>query len=201
METKNNNSYIVTTGTIGALGGGIYKFRHPNEKVCQYVAQNGFSAVDSLKGYKDSFNPEAASKAVTSGKLPLNLYTKFKNLYESISDSLEKAIQEKKIINTPFEQRTKTLKEAIKESNASRAKFRRAMFGFDKPLQEKLSELNIFNKENFTNTIKESKKKVILSYKELSKGGLKGALIGAAVGVLAGVGLKQLFTKDTKKGK
>lgn len=196
MEIKNkNNSYIYTAGAMGALGGTIYGFKHPSEQACKKLSQMGPTIIETLQGYKDSFNKKAANEAVTTGKLDLLSYEKFKKIYESISDTLEKEKIVKQVLETPISERTKSFKDAVKEANKARAGFRKAMFGFSKKLQNQFIELKIFDKETFTQTIKATKKKTISAYKELSKGALKYLAIGLAAGVAIGAAFK-LIIKD-----
>ena len=195
---KKNDSCIGIAGTIGAVGGAAYAFRHPSEKVCKKIAENGPNIVNTLKAYKDAFTLKNAQAAVKSTELDLDSYTKLKNIVKTISQTLKKEQEVVNIANTPFAQRTKSYKEAVKEANKARSSFRKAMFSFSKELQDKLTKVGAFDPEKFKAVLTETKQRALYAYKELGKGSLKGLAIGAAAGVAVGVALKYILNKSEK---
>ena len=200
METKNNTSYIPVTAAAGAVGGAFYGFKHPGEKSCLKISKLTPNIIDTMTEYKDSFNLETAKIATAEGKLQLNEYSKAENIVNSISEVIEKEQKVKEVLNTPFEQRTTTLKSATKEANALRPKMYKAFLEMTTDFQNKLVELNIFDKEKFSAATKEAKGKAVAVWKELSKGAAKGLAVGVAAGAALGYWLNSI-TKNKPETK
>lgn len=192
METKNNNSYIGISTTLGAAGGALYGFKHPNEKSCLKMSKLTPTVVDTMREYKDSFNLSAAKKSVAEGALNLQEYGKVENIVKNLTDVMEKEQTVKDILNTPFEQRTVSFKDAVKEANMARPKLYKSLLQLNKNFQDKLAESKIFDKEKFEAATKAAKKKTIAMYKELSRGTAKGLAVGAAAGAAVGYFLNSI---------
>ncbi len=186
MENKNNTSYIPITAATGAVGGAFYGFKHPSEKSCLKMSNLKPTVIETMTEYKDSFNLENAKIATAEGKLQLDEYSKVEKIVKNFNDVIEKEQIVKEVLDTPFEQRTTTLKNATKEANALRPKMYKALLQLTTDFQNKLIELNIFDKEKFASATKAAKGKAVTLWKELSKGAAKGIAVGIAAGVATG---------------
>lgn len=197
MDVKKNNSYITMSTVTGAAIGAVYGFRHPSEQTCIKLAQLKPTVVETMKDYADSFDMSAASKAVAEGKINLKEYTDVKNIVNNLTDVMQKEQLVRDIEQTPFEQRTMSFRQAVKEANKSRPKLYKALFKLQQDFQNKLIENNIFNKEKFEQATAAAKNKMCTMYKMLSKCALKGLAIGAAIGLAAGFALSKIVTKHS----
>lgn len=186
MENKNNTSYIPITAATGAVGGAFYGFKHPSEKSCLKMSNLKPTVIETMTEYKDSFNLENAKIATAEGKLQLDEYSKVEKIVKNFNDVIEKEQKVQEVLETPFEQRTTTLKNATKEANALRPRMYKALLQLTTDFQNKLVELNIFDKEKFASTTKATKAKAVTLWKELSKGAAKGIAVGIAAGVATG---------------
>lgn len=188
--TNNLNNIAIGT-TTGAIIGGIYGFRNPSEKTFIKLSKLGLSTASTLKVYRDCFDMLSAGTAVRSGNLTLDEYRQTNNIRTAIHNVFEKEKQIMEIANTPFEQRTKTLQEAIKEANEARPNLYKEMFNFNNRLRTKLIENNVFDNKKFLNAMENMAKKSFIALKEVSKGALKwlgiGAITGAIIGYLANI--------------
>ncbi len=199
MKTEKNKSYIPITTAAAGIGGALYGFRHPGEKSCLKISKLTPTIIDTMKEYKDSFDIVAAKNALNSGSIKQDEFFKIENIIKNFSDTLEKELTIKEILNTPFEKRTKSYQTAVREANASRPKLYKSLLKFTKDFQNKLAELKVFDKEKFTAAAEAAKKKTIAMYKELSKNALKGLGIGIAVGVAIGFFLDSIAKSRTNK--
>lgn len=201
MENKNNTSYIPIATATGAVGGAFYGFKHPSEKSCLKMSNLKPTVIETMTEYKDSFNLERAQVAAAEGKLQLDEYSKVEKIVKNFNDVIEKEQKVQEVLETPFEQRTTTLKNATKEANALRPKMYKALLQLTTDFQNKLVELNIMDKEKFCTTTKAAKAKAVTMWKELSKGAAKGLAVGLAAGAAVGYGLNFITRTKAEKNK
>lgn len=195
MSDNSIKPYIGTGLTVGGLAGAHYGLKNPSNKSFA-IAENMRPFVhETMRDYRACFNLKNAKKAVMEGKLDLDSFSKIKELTNNFIDAAKKEKNIKKILNIPYSNRPISLKEAIKEANATRPKLYKSLFNFNVDLQNKLAELKIFNKQKFVNTINFAKTKAIAMNKELIKGILKFGVIGASVGALIGAGVYKIVNK------
>lgn len=187
-----SDNYIPISASVGAIAGGLYGFRNPSEKVCKKIAGVKPTITETMKEYADSFDIMQAGKKVKSGELSLDEYKKTARIYKAVYNTFEKEKQITDVMNTPIEERTMTFRQAVKEANKTRPELYKAMFGFNNKFKAKLTELEIFDAEKFSQAYKQAAKKMVFMYKELGKGALKGLGIGAVAGVLIGHSLNKI---------
>lgn len=199
MDVKKNNSYLTMSTATGAAIGAAYGFRHPDEQTCLKLSQLKPTVVETMKNYIDSFDMSAASKAAAEGKINLKEYTDVKHIVNNFTDVMQKEQLVRDIAQTPFEQRTTSFRQAVKEANAARPKLYKSMFKLQQDFKTKLIENNIFNQEKFVQATAAAKKKARAMYKMLSKCAFKGLAIGAAIGLAAGFALNKIVTKIVTK--
>lgn len=195
MSDNSIKPYIVTGATIGGLSGAGYGFLNPSEKSLSKIAKLKPEIYETMQGYRASFNMMNAKNALKSGALDLNSYGKVKDIADTFVEVAKKEKNIKRIMNTPFAQRTMSLNGAIKEANSLRPQMYKNLLKMDVDLQSKLEELKIFNKKRFVETTKSAKNKLIATWKELSKGIAKIGAIGLVVGALLGLGIYKIAKK------
>lgn len=191
---KSQRNYAITAGVAGGLGGAVYGLRHPSSKAVDKLAQLTPTTVETMQGYRDSFDISAAKKAVAEGKLDLKTFNTVKNITDVFDEIVQKEQAVVDIQKTPYAQRTKTLKQAIKEANAMRPKMYKSMFAFGR-IQDKLIETGVFDAEKMKQINKLTKQKMFKMYKYLAGSITKGLAIGAAVGALVGLGIHSIVKK------
>ena len=187
----NNKNYIPACGIIGGVSGAVYGWKHPSEKTCMKIAKVKPTFVETMQGYKDCFNMQAAENAFNEEKITKEEYEKLKNLYSAISDTYEKEKKVVDISNTPYEERTESFRSAVRDAYSVRPKLWKNMMKFNKELQDKFAQLNIFNKNKFADTLFQAGTKLKVIFKELSK----CASIGLAFGAVLGSGLGYFLNK------
>lgn len=192
--TSDKNYMPISIGT-GALIGAVYGFRNPSEEVCKKLAQQKPSIVDTMKGYFDCFDIAAASRAVQGRQLTSDEFEKTNNIRKAIYNTYQKEKQIVDIMNMPIEKRPMTFKQCIREANKTRPELYKEMFLFNNEFKQKLVDLQIFNTEKFTKILNEAAKKTVHTYKELSKGALKGL----GIGILVGTGIGAFLNNISKK--
>ena len=195
MSDNSIKPYIVTGAAIGGLSGAGYGFTHPSAKSLSKIESLKPEIYETMQGYRASFNMTNAKNALKSGTLDLNSYGIVKDITDTFVNVAKKEKNIKKILNTPLDKQTISLKEAIKEANSLRPQMYKNLLKLDANLQNKLEELNIFNKQRFVETTKFAKNKLITIWKELSKGIAKFGAVGLAVGALVGLGIYKIAKK------
>lgn len=190
-----DNNYIPISAIAGGTFGAIKWFRNPSEKTCLKLAKLEPNMIDTLKEYRDCFDIQAAGSAVREGKMTLNDYKITNNIRTAIHNLFEKEKQVRDIVNTPFEKRTKTYKQAVKEANSGRKELFKSMLKLDKNIMPKLVENNVLDIEKFSKTMKAMEHKLIITLKELAKGALKGLAIGTIAGAIIGSALNKISDK------
>ena len=191
--TTDKNYMPISVGT-GAVIGAAYGFRNPSEKVCKKLAQKP-TIVDTMKGYFDCFNIKEACEAVRGKQLTSDEFEKANNIRKAIYNTYQKEKQIVDIMNQSILERPMTFKQALKEANKTRLPLYKEMFCFNNEFKQKLVELNIFDAEKFSKVLEAAVNKTMLTYKELSKGALKGLSIGALIGVGIGAFLNNISHK------
>jgi len=192
---NNNKNYIPISATIGGIGGAIYGWRHPSEKSCVKIAQTSPSFADTMQGYKSCFDLEKAKEALNEKKITQDEFTRIENLLNSINNVYEKEKKVAEIANTPYEERTQSFKSAVREAYGARPRLYKNMMKFTKELQDKFSDLKIYDKEKFTETYIAAGKKLKVIFKELSKNASIGLAAGIAGGTLFGYFLNRISNK------
>lgn len=194
--SNNSITPYLTTGTfIGGLAGIGYGLKNPSEKSLDKIQKLRPRVYETMQDYRASFNLNKAKEAVLNQNLDLNSYTKVKNIADIFVDVAKKEKNIEKVLNTPYAERTISLKQAIKEANSLRPKMYKTLMSLDVELQNKLEKLKIFNKKKFVETTKFAKVKTIAMWKELSKGMIKFGAMGVAIGALIGAGLYKIANK------
>lgn len=195
MSNNSITPYITTGAVVSGLAGAGYGLKNPSEKAVNKIRNLRPRVYESMQDYRASFNLKNAHEAVVNGKLDLNSYSKVKNIADTFVEVAKKEKNIERVLNTPYEKRTISLKQAIKEANSLRPKMYKQLLALDVKLQDKLEKLKIFNKNKFVETTKLAKNKTIAMWKELSKGMLKFGAIGIAIGSLIGAGLYKITNK------
>lgn len=191
-----NRNYIGIGATTGAIAGTIYGFKYPSEKTCIKLAKLQPDVVTTMKEYRDCFDILAAGQAVRKGNLTIDEYKKINDIRTAIHNVYTKEKEIIDISNTPFENRTKTFKQAVKEANQARPDLFKAIFKLNKNLKSKLIENGIFDEERFLKAMKEASQKTLTAYKELLKGALKWITIGGIAGALISAGIIKILNKN-----
>ena len=186
---NNNKNYIPISAVIGGTGGAIYGWRHPSEKSCIKIAQTEPSFADTMQDYKSCFDLEKAKEALNEKKITQDEFTKIEKLLDSINNVYEKEKKVAEIANTPYEERTQSFK------YGARPRLYKNMVNFTKELQDKFSELKIYDKEKFTKTYIAAGRKLKVIFKELSKNASIGTAVGIVGGTLFGYFLNRISNK------
>ena len=194
---SDSKNYIPSSMAIAGIGGGIYGFYHPSEKSCQKLSQMKPTVVETFEGYRDSFNMAKAQEALDKKALGQKEFDMVKNVFDNLSNVLDKEHFAEEVLNTPFEQRKTSYKTAIKDANKARPKMWKSLFCLTNDFQNKLADLNILDLEKFKGTLSAAKKRCKAMFKELSKGGIKGLAIGLAVGLGFGAFLNSVAKKNS----
>ena len=190
-----NKNYIPVCSLIGGGCSAAYAFRHPSEKMCIKFSQMKPSIPEAMKGYMDSFNIEQAKSNLYGGQITEGEYNSVRDLYNAIKDTYNKEQKVVDVLNTPYGERTVTLKSAIKDANASRPKLWKHLIKFSRNMQDKYAELGIFDKEQFEQVYNAAAKKAKLMFKETSKRMGMGLVIGSAIGAAVGYYLNRISNK------
>ncbi len=193
---KSQKNYALTAGIAGGIGGAVYGLKHPGQNAVDKISKLRPTSVETFTGYRNSLNISNATKAVAEGKLDLATY----NVVKNIADIFEKVIEKEQAIvdiqNTPYNQRTKSFRQALKEANSVRPKMYKALLKLNKNLQDKLSEAGAFDAKKMQETTSLAKTKMAKMYKYLAGGIAKGAAVGLAAGALIGLGIHSIVKKD-----
>lgn len=192
-DTKN---YIPASMAISGLCGGLYGFYHPNEESCLKLSKMKPTMVETFKDYKDSFNMANAQDALKKKKISQTEFDKLKKVIDNLSNVLQKEEYAEAVLNTPYEERTTSYKSAIKDANKARPKLWKSLFCLTTDFHNKLSDLEIMNQEKFKEALSAAKKRLKDTYKELSKGGLKGLAVGLVLGLGIGAFLNNVAKKN-----
>lgn len=199
MKVNNNNSskpYVITAGVAGGLGGAVYGYTHPSMKVCDKLEKMHPTIVENLQSFNDAFKLEAAKTALKEGKLDKKSFVILENISNMFIEIIKKEKEIKRIADTPYSQRVKPFKQAVKEANKLRPKLYKALFGLHKDVQSKLIKAGAFDLKQYAIATNEGKKKALKSFKLLSIGMLKFLPVGAAIGAIIGLGVHSLFNNN-----
>lgn len=199
MNVSDKRTAIIY-GSAGAVAGGVYGFTHPSAKTIDKIYSLTQPLSETYKNYHDSFDKNAAHAAVVNGDIDLLTSTKIKQIISALKNVVDAEVKVDEIFNTPQNERSQTLKSAIKEAKQAHKNMRKQIsFLKDKELFKKLEDLGIINKTLFLDTLTQATGDLLTRIKLVFPKTIISAGIGAASFILVGLGLKSLFNKNAEK--
>ncbi|MBR1425093.1 hypothetical protein IJ579_05980 [bacterium] len=199
MSSESNKSYILPAALGGGFGGAVYGFFNPSDDAIKKIMDKKPTLTDALEEYAKSFDLEEAKKALESKNLTQDEFNSLEEIFSNHQDWIAKEKVVNEILDTPFNEREKSFKDAVKEANKARSKLYKSISKFKKIPQEtmeKLIELKIVNMEVMEKAYKAMIDKAFFMFKELSKGAMKGIGFGIALGTAFGGFLNYIARKN-----
>lgn len=193
-SNKTNKTLVIGTAVTGGLVGAVHGFKFPAKEIAENLASLG--SVQWLNGLKNSLDEKAAHRYALEDSIPEEAYQKIQEICGTINDTIIKTSRFNEMYET--KPKPKNYTKFLMSVQEAQANMEASFSTFSEIFQNQLQEIGLFNKEEFSTTIKNRQNyvnKATWAWEmHIWKKTAAGLVLGTAVGFII-----DRFFKNSKK--